>query len=72
MREQPFYQLHRARLFQIQAQTFLAQVVLDEMAAAAVFEQRQDARPIADRRDLDLDYLRAHLGQETAWPSARR
>ncbi len=62
--DQPLYQVDCARLFQIQAQAFLAQVVLYEMAAAAVFERRQGARPIADRRDLDLDYLRAHLGQK--------
>ncbi len=49
-------------IFNVDANTFLAEILLRVVTAAAVLEVRQIVRAITFRTDFDLDYLGAHLG----------
>src|SRR5581483_11951359 len=51
------------RLLQIDAEAFLAAILLNVVGAAAVAQVRHAARKVAIRGDLDFDHLRAHLPQ---------
>ena len=57
-------EFYRARIRAIDANALLAAIALDLIAGAPVTQIGQGTRSFTIRRELDLDHLGAHLGQE--------
>src|SRR5215469_9922964 len=63
LEEQFLQDRQSARFFRINADAFLAAILLDVVGTPTIAHVRYAARDITVRRNLDLDYLGAHLTQ---------